>query len=192
MESQISYEAVGSGAGKDAIINDEVDFAGSDSLITEEQYMKDHYMHEKDRNSQVHQKGSDLVMLPVLASAVVPVYHISGISANDSNLVLDRKTLADIFMGTVRRWDDDAILATNPQLAPKLKGLPMRLPNCPNHLVLGRLCHHHPFLTSCLPPLYLPVGPLVSRSVEACDQQYPVSMHLVARHTLHVYHLTRR
>ncbi len=57
----INYNGVGSGAGKTAIINNTVDFAGSDSLLSDQNYTD----------------GKDLQMYPMVAGAVVPVYNIA-------------------------------------------------------------------------------------------------------------------
>ena len=61
-------------------------------------------------------------MLPVLVDAVVPVYRINGLKVGDPPLVLDRDTLAQIFLGKIRRWDDGSILKHNPELASVLQG----------------------------------------------------------------------
>jgi phosphate transport system substrate-binding protein len=102
----ISYNGVGSGAGKTAIIDGTVDFAGSDSLLKQEQY---------DANP-------DLQMYPMLAGAVVNVYNITWAQAIPDGttlpkLILDRQTLVDIFNGKVTNWNDPAIAALNPGLA---------------------------------------------------------------------------
>jgi phosphate transport system substrate-binding protein len=56
----INYQGVGSGAGKTAILDNTVDFAGSDSLLNADQYTQ----------------GVDLQMYPMLAGAVVNIYNI--------------------------------------------------------------------------------------------------------------------
>ncbi|NJC96190.1 MAG: phosphate ABC transporter substrate-binding protein PstS, partial [Anaerolineae bacterium] len=101
----ISYTGVGSGAGKTAIIDRTVDFAGSDSLLKQEQY---------DANP-------DLQMYPMLAGAVVNVYNITWAQEVPSGttlpkLVLDRQTLVDIFNGKITKWNDAQILTLNPGL----------------------------------------------------------------------------
>jgi phosphate transport system substrate-binding protein len=45
---------------------------------------------------------------------IVPVVNIEGIKPGE--LVLDGKTLGDIFLGTVTKWDDPAIKALNPDV----------------------------------------------------------------------------
>ncbi len=101
----INYQGIGSGGGKKAIVDGTVDFAGSDSLVTDDEYTA----------------GKDLQMYPMLAGAVVPVFNIDGYdAAADAPLVLDRETLANIYLGTVTKWNDPAIVALNPSLAAKL------------------------------------------------------------------------
>ncbi|NMB88753.1 MAG: phosphate ABC transporter substrate-binding protein PstS [Chloroflexi bacterium] len=100
----LNYQGIGSGGGKKAIIDNTVDFAGSDSLLSEEEYTT----------------GGDLQMLPMLAGAVVPIYNIEGLTAEDGKLVLDRATLVGIYDGTINTWNDPAIVALNPDLSSKL------------------------------------------------------------------------
>ncbi len=99
----INYQGVGSGGGKKAIVDNTVDFAGSDSLVTDAEYTT----------------GKDLQMYPTLAGAVVPIYNIEGFPA-DKVLVLDRATLVGIYNGTINKWSDAAIAKTNPDLVGKL------------------------------------------------------------------------
>jgi phosphate transport system substrate-binding protein len=100
----LNYQGIGSGGGKKAIVDRTVDFAGSDSLLGDEEY----------------QAGGDLQMYPMLAGAVVPIYNIEGLTADDPTLVLDRETLANIYLAKITKWDDPAILSLNPNLSGKL------------------------------------------------------------------------
>src|SRR5512139_1008725 len=93
----INYQGIGSGGGKKGIVENTLDFAGSDSLLKDEEYTA----------------GKDLQMYPMLAGAVVPIYNIEGIT---TSIVLDRVTLANIYLGTVKNWNDPAIAATNPNV----------------------------------------------------------------------------
>jgi phosphate transport system substrate-binding protein len=107
----INYTGVGSGAGKTAILNNTVDFAGSDSLLSDQQYTD----------------GKDLQMYPMVAGAVVPVYNIAfkpvptpaaGATAISlPKLILGRQTLVDIYNGKISMWNDPAIITLNPGLA---------------------------------------------------------------------------
>jgi phosphate transport system substrate-binding protein len=101
----INYQGIGSGGGKKGIIDNTLDFAGSDSLLKDEEYTS----------------GKDLQMYPMLAGAVVPVYNITFTKAAPDGmtlpvLVLDRQTLVDIYNGTVNKWNDAKIAALNPGL----------------------------------------------------------------------------
>lgn len=100
----INYQGIGSGGGKKGIIDGTVDFAGSDSLLSTDEYTS----------------GKDLQMYPVLAGAVVAIYNIEGITAADPALVLDGKTLAGIYNAAIKNWNDPAIVALNPGLKDKL------------------------------------------------------------------------
>jgi phosphate transport system substrate-binding protein len=97
----INYQGIGSGGGKKAIIDNTVDFAGSDSLVTDDEYTA----------------GKDLQMYPMVAGAVVPIYNIEGVT---STMVLDRDTLANIYLAKITKWNDPAIAKLNPDLASKL------------------------------------------------------------------------
>jgi len=90
----INYQGIGSGGGQKAMLDGTVDFAGSDSLLSDRQY----------------RKMPDLQMLPVLAGAVVPIFNIPGVT----KLVLDGPTLAGIYLGKIDKWNDPAIAKLNP------------------------------------------------------------------------------
>jgi phosphate transport system substrate-binding protein len=101
----INYQGTGSGAGKSGILDNTLDFAGSDSLLSDDQYTQ----------------GKDLQMYPTLAGAVVVIYNLSWAKdfAKDAKvpaLVLDRQTLVDIYNGKINKWNDPAIVALNPSL----------------------------------------------------------------------------
>ena len=100
----INYQGIGSGGGKKAIIDGTVDFAGSDSLLADADYTA----------------GKDLQMYPTVAGAVVLMYNIPGIAATDPALVLDGPTLVGIYNGTIKNWNDPAIVKLNSNLATKL------------------------------------------------------------------------
>ncbi len=91
----LNYQGIGSGGGKKAIIDNTVDFAGSDSVVTADEYTN----------------GKDLQMYPMLAGAVVPIYNVEGVT---QTLTLDGTTLAGIYNATITKWNDPAIAALNP------------------------------------------------------------------------------
>lgn len=101
----INYQGTGSGAGKTGILDNTLDFAGSDSLLSAEQYAQ----------------GKDLQMYPMLAGGVSVIYNIVWAKdfpkdAKVPALVLDRQTLVDIYNGKVNKWNDPAIVKLNPSL----------------------------------------------------------------------------
>jgi phosphate transport system substrate-binding protein len=106
----INYQGIGSGGGKKAIIDGTVDFAGSDSLVTDDEYTA----------------GKDLQMYPMVAGAEVMIYNIPELDpASDPALIFDRQTLVDIYSAKISMWNDPAILALNPQVASKLPAKPI-------------------------------------------------------------------
>jgi phosphate transport system substrate-binding protein len=115
----INYNGVGSGAGKTAIIANTVDFAGSDSLLSDQNY----------------NDGKDLQMYPMVAGAVVLTYNIAykpvptpaaGATAVVlPKLILDRQTLVDIYNGKVTTWNNPEIVALNPGLKDYLPTAPV-------------------------------------------------------------------
>jgi phosphate transport system substrate-binding protein len=93
----INYQAIGSGGGKKAIADKTVDFAGSDSLLKDEEYAA----------------NPTLQMFPTVAGAEVIIYHIAEIT---QGLTLDGPTLAGIYSGAITRWSDPALATLNPGL----------------------------------------------------------------------------
>ena len=91
----LNYQGTGSGGGKKAIIDNTVDFAGSDSVLTADEYSA----------------GKDLQMYPMLAGAVVPIYNVEGVT---QTLTLDGKVLVGIYSAKITKWNDPAITALNP------------------------------------------------------------------------------
>ncbi len=106
----LNYQGIGSGGGKKAIIDGTVDFAGSDSLVTDDEYAA----------------GKDLQMYPMLAGAEVMIYNIPELDpASDPALIFDRQTLVDIYSAKLSLWNDPEIVALNPDLASKLPAKPI-------------------------------------------------------------------
>jgi phosphate transport system substrate-binding protein len=91
----LNYQGIGSGGGKKGIIDNTLDFAGSDAVLSADEYAA----------------GKDLQMYPTLAGAVVPIYNVEGVN---QTLVLDGVVLAGIYNATITKWNDPAIAALNP------------------------------------------------------------------------------
>jgi phosphate transport system substrate-binding protein len=93
----LNYQAVGSGAGVAALGQGTADFAGSDPALSPD-----------DRKSL--SKG-DAVQIPMFFGAITVAYNVNGL---DKGLKLDGGTVADIFLGKIKTWDDAAIAKLNP------------------------------------------------------------------------------
>jgi phosphate transport system substrate-binding protein len=91
----LNYQGIGSGGGKNGIIDNTLDFAGSDSVLTSDEYAA----------------GQDLQMYPTLAGAVVMIYNVPEVS---QPLVFNGAVLVGIYNATITKWNDPAIAALNP------------------------------------------------------------------------------
>jgi phosphate transport system substrate-binding protein len=91
----INYQSIGSGGGIKAIKDKTVAFGASDAPL---------------KGSDLDQSG--LVQFPTVMGGIVPVINLEGIAPG--SLVLDGPTVAKIFLGQVKSWDDAAIKALNP------------------------------------------------------------------------------
>ncbi len=90
----LNYQGIGSGGGKQGIINNTLDFAGSDSVLSPDEYTA----------------GKDLQLYPTLAGAVVLIYNLPGLS---QTLTLNGAVLTGIYSAKITKWNDPAITALN-------------------------------------------------------------------------------
>jgi phosphate transport system substrate-binding protein len=91
----VNYNAVGSGAGVAQLQSATVDFAGSDPAMLP---------------SEVKAAKGPVAQFPIGFGAVTMSYNLSGVK---SGIKLDGKTLGDIFLGKVKKWNDPEITAQN-------------------------------------------------------------------------------
>ena len=97
----INYNPTGSGAGVTAFIAKQDDFVGSDSALDP----------SKDEYSKAQTAcGSAPMDLPMVVGPIAVAYKLAGVN----NLVLDGPTIAKIFLGKIKTWDDAAIKTLNP------------------------------------------------------------------------------
>jgi phosphate transport system substrate-binding protein len=94
---QINYQSVGSGAGIQQLTQGTVDFGASDMPMTDDQIAK------ITKFKVLH--------FPTVLGGVVPVYNIAGVT---TELKFTGDTLAGIFLGTVKKWNDAALKKDNP------------------------------------------------------------------------------
>jgi phosphate transport system substrate-binding protein len=93
----LNYQSIGSGGGIKQIKASTVTFGASDMPLKPEDL-----------------KASGLVQFPMIIGGVVPVVNLAGIKPGA--LVLDGPTLASIYLGDIKAWDDARIKALNPKL----------------------------------------------------------------------------
>jgi phosphate transport system substrate-binding protein len=91
----LNYQSIGSGGGIKQIEARTVTFGASDAPLKGD---------DLDKNG--------LAQFPMVMGGIVPVVHIEGISSGE--LQIDGPTLAKIFLGDVKSWDDPAIKKLNP------------------------------------------------------------------------------
>jgi len=91
----LNYQSIGSGGGIKQIEARTVTFGATDAPLKGE---------DLDKNG--------LVQFPMVMGGIVPVINLDGIKAGE--LVIDGPTLAKIFLGDIKTWDDAAIKKLNP------------------------------------------------------------------------------
>jgi phosphate transport system substrate-binding protein len=95
----VNYQAVGSGAGITSLEAKTVDFGASDPPLK-----------PADENA-IAKNGSPAVQIPMFLGAITVSYNLPG---TKTGLKLDGKTIADIYLGKVKSWNDAEIEALNP------------------------------------------------------------------------------
>ncbi|MFD4420646.1 phosphate ABC transporter substrate-binding protein PstS [Agromyces sp. NPDC058484] len=98
----IDYDPSGSGAGRDTFLAGASDFAGSDRAFKDEEIEAGGF--------EKCVPDSSIVELPVYISPIAVIFNLDGVDSLD----LDAATVAGIFAGTITKWNDPAIAATNP------------------------------------------------------------------------------
>jgi phosphate transport system substrate-binding protein len=92
---RFNYQSIGSGGGQKQILAQTVDFGASDGPMSDDNLAK---------------APGKILHIPTVAGAVVMTYNLEGNPA----LKLDGKTIADIFLGKIKKWNDSKIAASNP------------------------------------------------------------------------------
>ena len=104
----VNYTGVGSGTGRSSFFGNTYDFAMSDSQF---------------KTSDTNYRTS-FVWLPLISGAINVAYRLDGVKPAGTVLQLTPTTVAKIFAGTIKTWNDASIKADNPIAAkPKLSGL---------------------------------------------------------------------
>jgi phosphate transport system substrate-binding protein len=93
----VTFHGVGSSEGLKEVLAKEVDFAGSDAPLSDDELQK-----------------NGLLQFPTVVGGVVPVVNLPGIKPGE--LTLSGPVLGDIYLGKIVNWNDPAIAALNPTL----------------------------------------------------------------------------
>ena len=92
---KVNYQSIGSGGGIKQLQNKTVDFGASDAPMSDEELSK---------------SPAPIVHIPTCLGAVIITYNLPGSPV----LKFTPEVLADIFLGKVKKWNDQNIAAINP------------------------------------------------------------------------------
>ncbi|MDN3496284.1 phosphate ABC transporter substrate-binding protein PstS [Planococcus sp. APC 4015] len=101
-EVTITYDAAGSGAGRESFQAGAFPFAGSDRAFTTDEIAEGPFDACVD--------GSGIVQLPTYISPIAVIFNLEGVDT----LNLDAATIAGLFSGDIANWNDPAIAELNP------------------------------------------------------------------------------
>ena len=96
---RIDYQATGSGAGQKALLAKTADFGASDDPMSDE---------------DLKSAGAEVLHIPTVLGAVVLTYNLEGVK---EPLKLTGQTIADIYLGNIKKWNDERLKKDNPTAA---------------------------------------------------------------------------
>jgi phosphate transport system substrate-binding protein len=96
---KVNYQAVGSGAGITALESKTVDFGASDPPL------------KPADEEAIAKNGSPAVQIPMFLGAITVSYNLPGVK---TGLKLEGTTIANIYLGKIKTWNDAEIKALNP------------------------------------------------------------------------------
>ncbi len=96
---KIDYQATGSGAGQKALLAQTADFGASDDPMSDD---------------DLKSAGREILHIPTVLGAVVLTYNLEGLK---EPLKISAQTVADIYLGNIKKWNDAKIKADNPSAA---------------------------------------------------------------------------
>jgi phosphate transport system substrate-binding protein len=101
----VDYDSVGSTEGITKMIDKAFAIGFTHAALTE------------DQKKAAQAKSGDVLHIPVVHCAVVPVYNLKELKGKDPKLQFTGDVLADIFLGKIDKWSDPALKAINPGVA---------------------------------------------------------------------------
>jgi phosphate transport system substrate-binding protein len=98
-DATVEYAPDGSGTGREKFINGAVNFAGTDSAMSEEEI------------ASAKEKGctGETIQFPIYVSPIAVAFNLKGVDS----LNLSAPVIADIFSGKIKTWNDPAIAKDN-------------------------------------------------------------------------------
>ncbi|MDO5672885.1 MAG: phosphate ABC transporter substrate-binding protein PstS [Actinomycetaceae bacterium] len=97
---EVSYDAVGSGAGIEQLLSGQVPFAGSDEALGAEDLEK----------SKAQCGGESAINIPVYISPVAVAFNLEGVDT----INMSPAQIADVFNGKITKWNDPSLVEANP------------------------------------------------------------------------------
>lgn len=95
-DTEFNYQSIGSGGGIKQVLAETVDFGATDAPMTDD---------------ELKQAKSPIKHIPTVLGAVTAAFNLSGVK----ELKLDGETLAEIFLGSITKWNDPKIAKLNPK-----------------------------------------------------------------------------
>ena len=95
---RVGYDIVGSGEGLHRLEVGAVDFAASEMPLSDQ---------------PMSETNQPFLHVPIVLGAVVPIYNLPGL---EQGLKFTPQTLAGIYLGKIKRWNDQQIRAANPRV----------------------------------------------------------------------------
>jgi len=92
---RVNYQPIGSGGGIQQVTNQTVFFGATDGPMTDD---------------QLKAAPGTILHFPTVLGGVVPIYNIPGVT---DELKFTGAVLADIYLGTIKKWNDPAIAKLN-------------------------------------------------------------------------------
>ncbi|WP_282689310.1 MULTISPECIES: phosphate ABC transporter substrate-binding protein PstS [unclassified Streptomyces] len=96
----ITYDPVGSGGGREQFVGGGTDFGGTDAYLDEEEL------------AGAKKRCGDVIEIPGYISPIAVAFNLEGIDS----LNLKPATIAQIFDQKIKKWNDEAIAADNPDV----------------------------------------------------------------------------